>query len=77
MPNELATRERNGNSPLALARLELEQSRARVMVAADALRDDLKRMTRWKGWVAQNPYVALAGGFITGLVLGTLGRRLR
>ncbi len=60
---------------LAKARAELARSRAQVVVAAEALRDDLSGLTQWKSWVARRPYAALGIAFGLGVWLGKMGRR--
>jgi ElaB/YqjD/DUF883 family membrane-anchored ribosome-binding protein len=69
MPDELSTKHAM-NRAVEQARVELERSRAQVVVAAQALRDDLSGMTRWRGWVARHPYAALAGALAVGIWLG-------
>ncbi|MBX7117014.1 MAG: hypothetical protein K1X64_22025 [Myxococcaceae bacterium] len=60
---------------LAKARADLARSRAQVVVAAEALRDDLSVLTQWKTWAARRPYAALGIAFGVGVWLGTMGRR--
>lgn len=60
---------------LAKARADLARSRAQVVVAAEALRDDLSGLTQWRSWVARRPYAALGIAFGLGIWLGTMGRR--
>lgn len=74
MPDELMIKPHT-NGAVEEARAELERARARMVVAAQALRDDLSGMTRWRGWVGRHPYGALAAGLAFGIWLGRKGRR--
>ena len=80
--NGVSNRDRPSDVDPEIARAEEEIARARESVAESlvALERQVARTFNWREWIRSSPYVAVAGAFAVGALLGSrfgVGRRKR
>jgi hypothetical protein len=51
-------------------RASIERNRAELATSVTALRQDIERITDWRGFVARNRKQILIGAAVTGFVIG-------